>query len=454
MQIPRSAIVAILTVATATLGCRCPSCKCLPATPHAECCFATVAPEQIPPDVMRVTPDCLEEECVLTPLPAPADLYQKLTHADAQCHAATNANIANMVELEEHWASIIIECDSKYVQRNLCLLRDMLELRAAESRNKAAGAALEAFYQLAALEARRHYLDMAIDETSKSYERAVNLHKKDLQVDVDRDAMGARLAELEDQRVQLDYLRLQLNGQLQKLMGCPISETNFFYPEVDWTPDLTPLDANAELAWALPQRNDLRAIAIMWCNLEKSTLRVARGVLNVADGAVGSVEPTEGLIHRLRCIRCNDAEVGVRCRQLQMFYDDTEQIATAEIKGAVYEVIMQQQRVVMAREAVQERRDYLYELTAKRDAEDTAVFEISQARGRLYTAESDLIDRVSNLKIAQARLKRAQSALAAECGFKPCLCCEGSCTGVCTQCQPPTCKPCQLGCKCEKCCQK
>jgi hypothetical protein len=402
--------------------------------------------------MMRVVPDCQLEDCQLTPLPAPGEIYQRLTAADVQCRAAANANVPNMIELEAHWASVIIECDSKYVARNQCLLRDLLELRAADLRNKAAGQALELFYQLAALEARVHYLDMAIESTAKSLERAESLREVDLTVPVDRSELGEKLAALEDQRLQVGFLRLQLNGQLQKLLACPISEQTFFWPQVDWTPDMTPLDADAELAWALPRRYDVRAIGLMWCNLEQSTLRVARGVLNIADGAVGSVEPTEGLIHHLRCIRCKDHEVDVRCRQLAMFYNDTERLATAEIKGAVYEVVLQQHRVAHARMAVEARRADLYELQAKRDADDVDVFTLSLVEGRLFEAESDLIDQVAGLKGAEVRLLRAQGALGEECGFVPDTCREGCCNGHCTRCQAPTCT-CEQPCRCEKCCQ-
>ncbi len=412
-------------------------------------------PPEGPPDLMRVVPDCDVEGCVLAPLPAPTNIYQLITAADAQCRAATNANVANMIELERHWASIVIECDSKYVQRNVCLQRDLLALHAADVRNKAAASALEAFYQLAGLEARRHYLDMAIDETRKSLQRATGLHEADLAAPIDRDGLAVQLAQLEDQRLQLDYLRLQLNGQLQKLVGCPVSEHNFFFPEVDWTPELTPLDADAELAVALPQRYEMRGIRLVLCKLQKSTLRVARGVLQVADGTLGTVEPTEGWIHRLRCIRCNSHEVDVRCRQLAMLYADAEQLATAEVKGAVYQVTLQQQRVALAREAVEARRAALYELAKQRDAQDTPVFELSQARTRLYTAESELIEQVVNLKVALAQLRRAQGALAAECGYEPKLCCDdGCCDGACMHCKPPTCCPGDLPCTCAKCRRK
>jgi hypothetical protein len=423
----------------------------VPPTPGVPCDLAQSPGETEPPDLMRLVPDCEVENCELQPLPTPGETYRLLTASDVQCRAAANANVANMIELEEHWAGVVIECDSKYVQRNVCMQRDLLELHAADVRNKAAGAALEAFYQLAGLEARRHYLDMGIAETAQSLERAENLHEADLEVDIDRDELSARLAELRDQRLQLEYLRVQLNGQLQKMIGCPVSEYDFFWPQVDWTPEMSPLDADAELAVALPQRYELRGISLVLCNLEKSTLRVARGVLQVADGTLGSVEPTEGWIHRLRCIRCNSHEVDVRCRQLAMLYNDAEQLATAEVKGSVYQVALQQQRVALARQAVDDRRTNLWELDAKRDVSDVAVFELSQARARVFEAESNLIEQVAALKIALVRLRRTQAELAAECDFQPKLCCEGCCNGACTRCQARTCRAGELPCRCAKC---
>ncbi len=436
MLLPRTAIIGLAMVVTAAMGCRCPSCRCVPATPYAPCPLEPVVGEKTPPDLMRAVPDCETEGCCLTPLPAPDEVYSLLTPEDCQCRAATNANVGNMIVLEEHWANVIIDCDSRYVRRNVCLQKDLLELHAADVRNKAAAAALEAFYQLAALEARRHYLDMAIDETTKSLERAKNLTEVGTAETVDQEQFAVQLSQLADQRLQLQYARIQLNGQLQKLVGCPVSECTFFWPVVDWTPDMGPVDADAEVAAWMYTRFDLRGLALMLCRLEKSTLRVVRGVLQVADPTVGAVEPTEGWIHRLRCILCNGHEVEVRCRQLSMLYRDTEQLATAEIKGAVYQVVLQQHRVAAARQAVEDRRSGLYALTAKRDVEDTPVFEVSQGRTRLYDAESSLIEQVSQLKIAQVHVSKAEGRLAAQCGFEPHLCCEGlPCTDACSECK-------------------
>ena len=62
-----------------------------------------------------------------------------------------------------------------------------------------------------------------------------------------------------------------------------------------------------------------------------------------------------------------------------------------------------------------------------------------------------IAEQVAALKSAEVALKRTQAALAAECGFEPHLCCEGCCNGHCMRCQAPTCKTCDLPCKCEKC---
>jgi hypothetical protein len=313
---------------------------------------------------------------------------------------------------------------------------------------------MEAYYQLAGLEARKHYLEQAIQETTRSQERADKLRESGLPVEIDRDNLSIKLSELQDQQLQINYARLQLNGQLQKLLGCPVSEQDYFWPQVEWAPDMSALDPEAELAAGLPKRFDIRGLELVLCNLEKRTLRVARGVLAVADGTLGSVEPTEGIVHQIRCMNCTDHEVSVRCKQLSMLHDETEQLATAEIKGAVYQVVMQQHRVALARTSVAARRSNFESMTARRDTDDIQIFEISGARGRVFDAESDLIEQVAALKIAMVRLRQAQAALAAECGFEPKMCCEGRCDGACMRCQARTCRPCELPCRCENCCRR
>ncbi len=336
-----------------------------------------------------------------------------------------------MVELERHWAKVMLECDTKSVRKNLCLDRDLLALHAYDHRNMTAALALEAFHQLAGLEAQKHYLILAAEETGRTLDRLDRLKEQGLSTpdEFDRTDVAKQLNELETKKVEVDFLRIQLNGQLQKLTGCPLDETTFFWPQADWEPQLAPLDVEEELATGLATRADLRGLHLTLCNLTKTTLTVARGVLKFADSTVGSVEPQDGWIHVARCYRCNQHEVPVRRRQLALFVDHSEQSATAEIKGAAYRIGLLQQRVVIAQKIREEQQRRLDELRDTRDINDITIFEISSARGQLYEAESKLIEEVTALRIAYVQLRRAQGVLALECGFEPTLCTEGCCNG-------------------------
>jgi hypothetical protein len=232
----------------------------------------------------------------------------------------------------------------------------------------------------------------------------------------------------------MQFVRLQLNGQLQTLLGCDVDEHSFFWPEVDWHPELEPVDVETELAFGLQNRHDLRGLELVLCNLEKISLPVARGVLKFADSTVGSVEPRDGLVHTLRCYCCNEHEVPVRCRQLAIFYEETETKSTGEIKNAAYKIGLQQQRVLIAQRRVLELRGRLDELTKTRDVNDVAIFRISRLQGEIDQAEVQLIEQLVSLKLAQVELKKSQSALSDECGFVPKLCLEGCCNGACMRC--------------------
>jgi len=416
------AITLLVPLIAVVTGCACPSGGCVPGSPYASCPGETVEVEEIPPDLVELV--CAE--CELTPLPSPSETFQLLDATTCQCNAATNTNLANLVELERHWAKIIIGCDTKNVRKNLCLDRDLLALHAYSLRNTSAATALEAFYQLAGLEAQEHYLLQGIAEIERTIKRVDNLQTEGLALPdaVDRSSIVSKLSELRDQQLQLSFLRIQLNGQLQKLVGCPLDEYSFYWPQVDWEPNITPLDVEAELAEGLTTRSDLRGLSLVICNLEKSTLPIARGVLKFADSTLGSVEPIEGLIHTARCYSCYEQEVPIRYRQLSMFYRDTEKLATGEIKSAVYKVNLQRQRVVVAQQNVQELRSRLDELQKTRDVNEVSIFEISNLRGRLYEGESNLVTQMVSLKLAEVSLRKSQGMLALECGFEPNLCCE------------------------------
>jgi hypothetical protein len=86
-------------------GCKCPSGGCVPRTPNVPCAFETAEVIGEQPDLAALV--CAD--CELVPLPAPTETYHVLSADACQCSAVTNAPLANMVELERHWARVVIE---------------------------------------------------------------------------------------------------------------------------------------------------------------------------------------------------------------------------------------------------------------------------------------------------------------------------------------------------------
>ncbi|WP_145281592.1 TolC family protein [Pirellulimonas nuda] len=399
----------------------------MPGRPVVSCSFAPGAPEVEPPDLaslLSMDPASPSDGPVCL-LPAPVDEFDLLDAPTAQCQAAAASTVAAAIELERHYARLLISCDSDKVDDAFCLNRDLLALRAADARNKAAGEALEAFYNLAGLEARSLYLDMAVAESRTTLSRIERLAERGLPTPdaIQADEVRVRIADLQDTRLVLEQTRIQLNGRLKKLLGCPLDETRMFRPEVDWAPDFATVSAEEAVQTGLASRTDVRSLSVVYCNLQQHTLPVARAVLAFADSSLGRVEP----VHKLLCYGCAQEELPIRCRQLRMLIGEARVLASAEIKGAVYDIAAAQQRVRLAAAAAEDQRRGLLRLEKRRDLDNTTVFERSAARARVFQAESDLIDRVVELNIAHVRFKRAQHLLGVECGYAAVTCLEGRC---------------------------
>lgn len=377
-------------------------------------------------------------------LPGPSESYHALDPATCQCHAATNATVANAVEIERHWANVLIGCEEGAYEESLCLTRSLLSIQAADVRNSTAGAALTSFYLLAGVEGQEQSLDNGIRELEATLRRLEDLRSSNLPTpsQIEPGVIAAQLAELKDKKLQLCLLRIQLNGQLKRLLGCSLDERQFFWPRVEWAPDLAPIDVDAAVAEGLPHRADIRSLQIVRCKLDKATVPVARLVLKVADATLGSVAPAPGLLHHLRCGDCKDHEIAVRCQQLSLMQADATQLAIAKIKSAAYKVAVQQDRVRLAKDAVDGRRRELERLNALRKVEDISIFEISAARGRVFDAEASLVEKVIELKVAEVALKEVQGLLAVECGYDVTICGEHCCTGCCVRSSSASCDSC------------
>lgn len=423
----RTLILAGLTMALASPGCRCPSRRCPPTVAASPCAYERAPADVEPPD-LAASVGIEEPDLFVFPyqLPKPGEQRRVIDAATCQCNAAANANVGRLLELEQHWASVLAGCEKGAAEKALCLTRELLALREADARNTAAASALTTFYLLAGAEAELAYAERGVSEARAALDRLDRLRERGLQTPdtVSRDDVAQRLATLEDQKLQLALARIQLNGQLMRLLGCPLSPDGMFHPRVDWRCEIDPPDMEGLVLEGLSRRADVRSVRLAACRLDRATVPVARVVLQAAGSGLGSVTPVDGLAHALRCGACKPYEEQVRRRQLCLLLEETEEVAAAKILSAAHQVTVQQQRVVAARAAVLDRRQALEDKQRLRDVDDTSVFELSLARGAVLEAEATLMQRVVELKTAEVGLLEAQGVLAAECGFDAVIACE------------------------------
>ena len=220
------ALTMIVPLSAVLTGCACPSGACgVPGTPSAPCVDELTVPDGELPSFV----DLASVEALL-PLPAPTETYQLIDASTCQCRSATNMPKANLVELERHWAKIVIECDTENVGKNLCLDRDLLALRATGLRNEAAGTALEAFYQLAGIETQKHYLQMGIEASQLTLNRIDRLQSKGIELPgkVDRSVVISQLSELERSEITARFFTYSIERPTPKINGLPARRIHVF----------------------------------------------------------------------------------------------------------------------------------------------------------------------------------------------------------------------------------
>lgn len=409
-------LVAVLLAAAATAGCRCPSRGCVPSVAKKCCPVETTFAEEVVTDVSAVA------ACAV-PLPTPGDEYQLLTEPDCQCTAAANSATGDMLLLEEHLACVFSECEGLKPHLNLSVQSDLLALYGAEKRGIAAAEAMVAFYRLAELEAAAPHLRRLITEAENAARRAKEMSES-ITGDFDPSGLDRQLLEVRGRLSETELQRLQLNGQLQRKLGCTLPVNSFFWPQVFPHVNAEPIDVDAAACVGLATRHDLRMIRLVKCELDNCTLPVGRAFLAAVDGALGAAKVSDGWINKLRCVCCSDHELPVRCRQLELLLDEAERSATIEIRMAAFKVLSQYQNITLAKSTLDSWKQRLRAVQAKRDLEDTTSLEIAKIQISVYLAEIELVNQIAELRLALLDLRRAQGLLPAECGFEPECCCN------------------------------
>ncbi len=335
--------------------------------------------------------------------------YLALTAEQCQCRAAANATLAALIELERQFAS--------QDESAAGLKTNVLALRAEDERNRAAGKALELFYQLAEAEAGRDALAQSIVKIDKAIKDYRSLKEKGLPVSGDEIDMQQQRIELLKRQAETQLAIEKLNGGLHLLLGSAGVNELPIWPEADLNVILQPLDAEEAVGIGSGTRADLALLRSLFNTLDTQSLPSVRNSLRQEEFSLGNpASPLRGL-RRILGGANTEAELGVRRVQLMRLLADQERAVAQEIRSAVASVHASLEQIAIAKELHERRAKRLADLKELRGIDRATAFDISTAELELIDARFELVRRVIAWRAAEAKLKESQGLLAVECGF-------------------------------------
>jgi outer membrane protein TolC len=383
-----------------------------------------VQPSEIKPDVKALPAFKAEDDGAKEA--AAASEYRELQPEQAQCLAAANSTLGNLLSTESSIAMSTGTDRRGTPGPEAPTKRDVLACRAVDERNRSAATALRLFYSLAEAEANRAWLDKSLAEAKRAVDNLEKVKEQGLLVPAEGRLFEQQRVGLLDQDAQLRNSVDQLNGQLRALVGLDDDRTPL-WPAADLDVTGEPIDVEEAVRVGLANRPDLAMLRAMGASLDTETLPAARSGLQQVDPLLGSSGQTARFLSRRSKEKSDATELPSRRGQLSQLQTDRRRAAVEEIGQKARTVDTRVRQVVLAEEARKLRQQQLDRLTKKRAADGVTAFELSKARLELFRAESDLVSKAAAWKIAQVELKESQGLLAKECGY----CLPASCGGTC-----------------------
>jgi hypothetical protein len=391
--------------------------------------------EEPPPEVERGQQESMVQQLAATLQPpqpptetgATAD-YRALSPNTCQCLAAKHAPLADA--LDEQRQRLVARRDKTRCfredksEKQRAFQASMLLYSALEIRDRAAGAALEWYYQIAAAESKADLLALGFERGRTTLQHAEQMKKLGLSLPSPLEVYQRQLLELQLQQAQNQLALEQLNGKLRLALG--------FGAENAWRiqPDTSvPLgsesvdDVEGAVRLGLSQRPQLLLLRALIADLDRDTLSSSRAFLQTISPLLALSRPGPNckllpLLGKLSHVQPGQAGEVERIReQLREFLRERERETEAEIREAAYEVRARRGAVVLAREASERWHDRIRDLEKQRAEGLRGISELNQAHMDWYKARGEVIKEFLGWKIAAVKLKQAQGILPAECGY-------------------------------------
>ncbi len=397
-----------------------------PARPAAA---PTVVLEKGVPDLPVVTPVSLQPD--LATLPKPGDpppragaTHRGLTGSDAQCLAARNAASANLLDDEDRTPPAARKHGATAADPADGLRRQVRGFAARELRNRAAGEALERYFQLADGEARGALLRESLGIFEALRDTARRAKAAGARYPLDPDDLDRQRSTLLAQVAQADAGVAVANLDLRRRIGLPPSAAERLWPTTPFDVPTASTDAEAAVAVALADRPELRGLRALYHGLNAATLPAVREQLRSVSPLLGvavartvpsAAKPLVRL-HGPAADAALAAEVAVRRRQLFELIAERERAVADETRAAAVLLDSQTGRVALARGRAESWRAKVDDLKRQRAANlPGADLQESQATLESLKARSEVVAEVMAWHQARVRLKAAQGRLIEEC---------------------------------------
>ncbi len=414
--------------------------------------------EPLPPAVERVSQEQAIQELAASVQPPPVldelplvDAYRALPPLLCQCLAAKHAPLADgfdnqrrQLENSSSGRRASKECPglrgglaqggkAQKQQKQREFQEAILLYSALESRDQAAGAALEWYYQLAAAEAKADLLTISLESSSKTLQRIEEMKKLGIPLPLPIEEYQRQIAELQLQRAQNQLMIEQLNRKLRLALGYDLTPAWRIWPDPGMplgTPSEMPLlfvpGVEAAVQLGLQQRPQLLLLRNTIANLDRDTLGSARTLLQTINPLLTLSRPGPScqllaILGKLLHIQPGQEEELERIRaQLCDYLQERERTTEAEIRAAVYEIGARRETILRARRAADSWQERIRDLE-KRQAEGLqGALSLASAYLEWYKARGEVIKEFVSWKIAIVKLKQAQGILPAECGYAEC----------------------------------
>lgn len=428
--------IALLATIGSVGGCR------LPVPGHSPAIVPTTAARhtelpQIQPVRFEPSDHTLPTADLATsPMPkASADgtVFRGVMETEAQCLAAQNASLANVLD-EENQASVLPRRHARGngAEASASLQRQIRAYTALELRNRAAGDTLDRFFQLADAEARTALLRDAMPVVDQLRELAKQAKTAKVRYPIEPDDAERQRSQLLAQVEQADAGIRMLNIDLRRRIGLAWVESERLWPTGNFEVGGR-VDEEEAVKTALADRPELRGWRAMEAGLTTDTLPAVRDLLRTTNPMLGgSATPAANAMMRFAMVLCRRAtetsaetELAARRQQVRDMLVERERAVADETRAAVVSLNSQIPRIALARGRELSWKARQDDAKKQRDANIIGADLLeAQATFEWLKARAEVVTEVMAWHQARVRLKAAQGRLAWECapeGFDPAM---------------------------------